>query len=142
MATIELLSKSKTLLESTVQEATWSFSSRGDAAATVENLSVDVHTTRSQVLKPPGSRRTEFRTTCLRIVVQGWPLSEGGSGVHYPRVAVDRGWIMGPLSKGGHRSRAGHYPRAGRAADTREALSTFCKGAHRGGGHDGGFENR
>ena len=81
-----------------------------------------------------------FRPFDLRI--QGWPLSKGGSGVHYPRVAIIQGWIMGPLSKGGHYSRAGHYPRAGRAADTRNALSTFCKGALRGVAHNGGFPGR
>ena len=74
--------------------------------------------------------------------IQGWPLSKGGSGVHYPRVAIIQGWIMGPLSKGGHYSRAGHYPRAGRAADTRNALLTFCKGALREVAHNGGFPGR
>ena len=41
----------------------------------------------------------------LGATIQGWPLSKGGSGVHYPRVAIIQVWIWGPLSKGGR------YPR-------------------------------
>ena len=58
----------------------------------------------------------------LGSIIQGWPLSKGGSGGHYPRVATIQGW---PLSKGGHYprvaiiqgwiwgplSKGGHYPR-------------------------------
>ena len=41
----------------------------------------------------------------LGSTIQGWPLSKGGSGFHYPRVATIQGW---PLSKGGS---GVHYPR-------------------------------
>ena len=67
-------------------------------------------------------RTWHYPRVAIGSTIQGWPLSKGGSGGHYPRVATIQGW---PLSKGGHYprvaiiqgwiwgplSKGGHYPR-------------------------------